>query len=76
MRRLVLAALLASSAALAETPSPAPEPPQRAAPPVEPPEIATLAQLLQAAQQREGLALYRAIVAERRAAAAEAALKP
>lgn len=62
MKRLIIAAMLLSAPALAQSP---PEPT---------PEIATLVQLLREAQQRETAAVYRAIVAERRAVAAEAKL--
>lgn len=60
MKRLLILGMLLSAPVLAETP---PEPA---------PEVATLAQLLREAQQREAAAVYRAIVAERKAAAAEA----
>ena len=60
MTRIILAAMLLAAPAMAQT---APEPS---------PEVATLVQLLREAQQRETQAVYRAIVAERRAAAAEA----
>lgn len=62
MKRLILVSILLAIPALAQT---APDPS---------PELATLAQLLREAQQRETQAVYRALVAERRAAAAEAKL--
>lgn len=62
MKRLFILGMLVSAPALAQTP---PEPA---------PEVATLAQLLREAQQREAAAVYRSIVAERRAAVAEAKL--
>jgi hypothetical protein len=64
MKHLIVVALLVSVSvpALAQVP---PDPV---------PEVATLVQLLREAQQREAAAIYRAIVAERRATAAEAKL--
>ena len=60
MKRLILAALLLSAPAVAQS---QPEPP---------PEVITLSQMLRDAQQREIAAVYRAVVAERKLAALEA----